>query len=71
LKVPAVSPPYPPELREHGVAAVVVAGDRTAPRRVPRGALVEQLGEHCHVGRVERLVPSADDLDVLLCLAHP
>lgn len=37
--------PVPAELCEDGVATLVVAGDRAAPRCVPRGVLVHELGE--------------------------
>ncbi len=38
------------ELPEDGVATLVVAGDRAAARCVPRGVLVQDLGERRHVG---------------------
>ena len=40
----------------------MVASERASPRRVPRGALVEELGERLHVGRVEGLVTASHGL---------
>src|SRR3990172_6896288 len=53
LEGPSRLLPQPAEVGEGRVAALVVASERASPWRVPRGALVEGLGERLHVGRVE------------------
>jgi hypothetical protein len=59
-------PAIPAEQGKDRLAALVVAGDGTAPGRVPRGALVEKLSERLHVGRVEGLVTATDKLGVFV-----
>ena len=54
------------ELREDGVAPLVVAGKDSPARRVPRRILVEQFGEQIHVGRIESVVCAADDFSILM-----
>src|SRR3990172_1316917 len=63
--------PQPAEVGKDRLAALVVASERAPPRRVPRGALVEDLGERLHVGRVEGLVTAADDLGVPVHISLP
>jgi hypothetical protein len=60
----------PAKLGEDRIAAVVVAGKGTSPRRVPRCILVEQLGECFHIGRVESSVSALHGLGVSFCFAH-
>jgi hypothetical protein len=60
----------PPELGKGGITAFVVASDAASTRRVPRGVLLEDLGERLHVARVEGLVASSDGLSVSFCVVH-
>src|SRR5204863_8041069 len=49
------------------VAALVIVGHRTPPRQVPPSALVEELDERIHVGRVESVVSALHDRHVFIC----
>src|SRR5512144_2503594 len=52
------------EVGKGRLAALVVAGEGTSSRCVPRGTLVEDLGKRLHVARVEGLVTTADQVCV-------
>lgn len=70
LEGPSRLTPIPTELGKDRFASPVVAGDGASPRRVSRGALVEELRERLHVGLVEGLVTTSYGLGVFFCFVH-